>query len=139
MPGRRIAVGLLLALVTSCGSKTRVTGTVTSKVTAIDLGRSANSDRTIKDPADSFQPGDTIYASIETETLGSATLKARWIFQDGQVINEATQQVPASGGTIRTEFHVAKPDGWPEGNYRIELSLDGKTVAGIKQFTVKKG
>ena len=136
MQGRRIVLGIALILGAACGSKTRVTGTVTNKVTAIDLGRSINSDRTIKDKSDTFQPSDTIYASVETETLGSATIKARWTFETGQLVNESTQLIPTSGGSLHTEFHVAKPDGWPVGKYRLEVNLD-KSVAGIKEFTVK--
>lgn len=134
---RGLIVGSLLLSVLGCGSKTRLSGTETNKVNAIALGHSINADRSIKDATDSFQPGDTIYASIETETLGSAALKVHWSFEDGQAVGESTQQIPASGGPIRSAFHIYKPDGWPEGKYRIEVTLDS-SVAGIKEFTVKK-
>jgi hypothetical protein len=137
MPVHRLILGCVLLASLGCGSKTRVTGTATNKVNLIELGHAINADQSIKDKADSFQPGDTIYASIETETLGSAQLKVRWLFEDGQLVSEGGQQIPASGGQIRAGFHVYKPDGWPEGKYRLEVTLDS-TVAGIKEFTVKK-
>lgn len=134
---RGLVLGSVLFAGAACGSKTRVTGTATNKVNAIELGRSINADHSIKDKSDTFQPGDTIYAAVETETLGSAAVRIRWSFEDGQLIGEATQPIPASGGQIRSAFHIFKPDGWPEGKYRLEVTLDS-TVAGIKEFTVKK-
>lgn len=127
---------LAVVLVAACGGKVKVAGTATGKVTAIELGRSVNSDRTIKDASDTFSPRDTIYASIQTETLGGALLKVRWTFEDGQVVDESSLKVPSSGGTLLTEFHVAKPDGWPVGKYHLQVSLDS-AAAGVKEFTVK--
>jgi len=137
MPVHRLLLGCVLLTSLGCGSKTRVTGTATNKVNLIDLGRSINADHSIKDKTDTFQPGDTVFAAVETETLGSAAVKIRWSFEDGQLVGEATQQIPSSGGQIRSAFHLYKPDGWPEGKYRLEVTLDS-TVAGIKEFTVKK-
>lgn len=125
-----------VVLVAACGSKARVGGTATGKVTAIDLGRSVNPDRTITGSTDAFSPGDTIYAVVQTETLGGAKLKVRWTFEDGQTIDESTQTLPSSGGIIWSEFHVSKPGGWPVGKYHVQVSLDA-AAAGVKEFTVK--
>jgi len=127
---------LAVALVAACGSKAKVGGTTTGKVTAIDLGRSVNPDRTITASTDTFAPTDTIYAVVQTETLGGAKLKVRWTYEDGQTVNESTQNLPSSGGTIWSEFHVSKPDGWPIGKYHLQVSLDS-AAAGVKEFTVK--
>jgi hypothetical protein len=35
-----------------------------------------------------------------------------------------------------TEFHVAKPDGWPAGRYRVEIALNGEP-AGARDFEVR--
>jgi hypothetical protein len=40
-------------------------------------------------------------------------------------------------GPAVTEFHLSKPDGWPVGNYRIEVLLNG-TQAATKSFEVKQ-
>jgi hypothetical protein len=127
---------LAVALVAACGSKAKVGGTATGKVTAINLGRSVNPDRTISASTDTFAPTDTIYAVVQTETLGGAKLKVRWTYEDGQTVNESTQNLPSSGGTIWSEFHVSKPDGWPLGKYHLQVSLDS-AAAGVKEFTVK--
>jgi hypothetical protein len=31
-----------------------------------------------------------------------------------------------------TEFHVAKPDGWPKGSYKVEVFLNGNSVETAK-------
>lgn len=107
------------------------------RVFKIDLGRSLNADKTINDNAASFKPNDTVYASITTRgTAATATLKARWTYQDGQVVNESTQTI-APTGDARTEFHVSKPDGWPPGKYKVEVFVN-ESSAGTKDFDVER-
>ena len=117
---------------------TGTTGTgVGVRVSHIDMGRSLNADKTINDKTDSFKPNDTIYASIGTGgTAATATLKARWTYQDGQVVNESTQTI-APTGDARTEFHVSKPDGWPTGKYKLEVFLNGSSAA-TRDFEVER-
>ena len=62
------------------------------------------------------------------------SLSARWTFEDGQLVNEATQNIAPAGPAV-TEFHISKPDGWPAGKYKLEVSANGKP-AGAAQFTV---
>ena len=117
---------------------TGTTGTgVGVRVAQIDMGRSLTADKTINDNTDSFKPNDTIYASIATEgTATTATLKARWTYQDGQVVDESTQTI-APTGDARTEFHISKPDGWPAGKYKLEVFLNGSSAA-TKDFEVER-
>ena len=116
---------------------TGTTGTgVGVRVSQIDMGRSLNPDKTINDNTVSFKPNDTLYASIVTTgTAATATLKARWTYQDGQVVNESTQTI-APTGDARTEFHISKPEGWPPGKYKLEVFLNG-TSAATKDFEVE--
>ena len=115
---------------------TGTTGTsVGVRVSQIDLGRSLSADKTIGDNTTSFKRNDTIYASIAT--AGSATtaeVKARWTYQDGQVVNESTQTI-APTDDARTEFHISKPEGWPSGKYKLEVFLNGSSAA-TKDFEV---
>jgi hypothetical protein len=110
---------------------TGTSGTVAAgRVSRIDMGRSLNADKTINGNTESFKPGDTIYASIVTEsTAAPATLKARWTYQDGQVVNESSQTIAPTTGDARTEFHISKPDGWPTGKYTLEVFLNGSSAA----------
>jgi hypothetical protein len=105
-------------------------------VVAVDLGRAIGADKKVAEPIDTFAPADTIYASVATEgSAASATLSARWSFEDGQVVNQSSETI-APTGPATTEFHIAKPDGWPPGTYQVEISLDG-TPAMTKSFKVQ--
>jgi hypothetical protein len=105
------------------------------KVVDIELGRSVAPDKTIADETDSFSPADTVYVAVKTEgSAPSAKLDAHWTYEDGQKVDEATQTIAPTGPAV-TEFHVAKPDGLPPGEYRVEIFLNG-APAGSESFRV---
>jgi len=104
-------------------------------VTSMNLGRSIGPDKRVVSETTQFGVNDTIYASVATSGTGSATLAARWTYQDGQVVDETTQSISAAGPAT-TEFHVSKPSGWPSGNYRVEVMLNG-TASQSKEFSVQ--
>ena len=105
-------------------------------VSSIEVGRGINSDKRIATPVTTFKPRDTIYVSVATEgAAASKTIAARWTFEDGQVVKEGTETI-APTGPAATEFHIAKPSGWPAGKYKVEISVDG-APAGSKDFEVK--
>jgi len=83
-----------------------------------------------------FAPKDTIYASVETMGPGHATLTARWLDPAGRTVHEDSKELDAMGPAT-TAFMISQPDGFPEGNYKIDISLDGRAVAS-KDFSVKK-
>jgi hypothetical protein len=98
------------------------------RVTDVDLGPGLGPDKRVTDKTDSFNPSQTIYVSVKTEgAASSAILKARWTFQDGQVVQESSQTI-APTGTAVTEFHVSNPTGWPKGSYKVEVFLNGSSV-----------
>jgi hypothetical protein len=114
---------------------TGTTGTAPVRVSHIDLGREIAADKTISNRTETFKPNDTIYASVATEGAAPSTaIKARWTYQDGQIVDESTQTI-APTGDARTEFHMSKPDGWPAGKYKLEVLVNG-TTAGTKDFEV---
>jgi hypothetical protein len=51
------------------------------------------------------------------------------------VVNEETITINSVGPTT-SEFHISKPDGWPAGEYQVEIFVDDVS-AGTRQFTVK--
>jgi hypothetical protein len=105
-------------------------------VTALELGNQIGADKRVTQQVTSFTPKDTIYLTVVTNgSTPSATLTAKWTYQDGQVVNESTQTI-APTGPAATEFHISKPDGWPAGTYKVEVSLNGRS-SGIKEFEVK--
>ncbi len=109
-----------------------------ARVTAIELGTAIGSDGRVAAGAGrtTFSPSDTIYVSIQTErSAPGATLSARWTFEDGQLVSEGRETV-ASSDRAATEFHIAKPDGWPAGRYRVEVALNDQP-AGAREFEVR--
>jgi hypothetical protein len=106
------------------------------KISEVQLGRRLSADKRVADATDNFSPRDTIYAVVVTEgSSPSATVTARWTYEDGgQVIKEDSRSI-APGGTEATEFHISKPSGWPKGKYKVTLTLAGSTES--KDFTVK--
>ena len=105
-------------------------------ITSVELGRSIDAGRRIQGGTTTFRRGDTIYAVVATSGSSGGTLQARWMFQDGQVVNESSQPIAASPDS-RTEFHISKPDGWPSGRYRLELLHNGAVVQS-KEFEVSR-
>ena len=105
-------------------------------VESVDLGTAVGPDQKVSAPTTTFSSKDTIYAAVSTTgTAANAVLNAKWTFQDGQTVNESSQTIAPNGPAV-TSFHISKPDGWPAGNYKVEITLDGKSVA-TKDFTVQ--
>jgi hypothetical protein len=145
---RFIALASLLGFAAACGPRSDNTvdtslGTVDSiapaasvTVTQVDVGKSIGADKRVTSPMSDFAARDTIYAVVSTDGAApSATLQARWTFEDGQVVDETTQTIAPSGPAV-TEFHISKPDGFAKGKYRVEILLNG-SAASSKEFTVK--
>ena len=104
-------------------------------VTGIQLGKAVGADNKVTNETDDFKPNDTIYASVATDgTAQNATLSARWTYQDGQVV-DTTSRAIAPTGAAATEFHIAKPSGFPKGKYKVEIMLNGAATQS-KDFTV---
>jgi hypothetical protein len=107
-------------------------------VASLTLGSAIGADKKVTQEKDTFDKNDTIYAAVGTTGAApSAKLTARWSYEaksGSKPVKEDSQDI-APTGDATTEFHVSKPDGWPKGDYKIEILLDGKSVA-IKAFRV---
>ncbi|HYC30757.1 MAG TPA: hypothetical protein VEB59_00635 [Gemmatimonadales bacterium] len=107
------------------------------KVSGIEVGKGIGADKRVTAPASSFKPKDTIYVSVATDgAAASKTITAKWTYEDGQTVKEGSESIAPTGPAV-TEFHIAKPSGWPEGKYKVEIAVDG-AAAGSKDFEVKK-
>jgi len=117
------------------------TGTMSAPAAAVAVdeirtGKTIGADNRVVEETNDFAPTETIYASVRTTgTAPSATLVAKWTFQDGQVVSEDSRTIAPNGAAV-TEFHTSQPAGLPKGNYKVEVSLDGRSV-GTKDFEVK--
>lgn len=116
----------------------------TVSVTAVDLGSAVGPDLKVTTATTTFKPKDTIYASIATSTSDPAAtvpgkLGVQWTYNDASgpmLINkdEAPRDVAFTGAGAN-EFHIAKPDGFPVGKYKVDVTLDGNVVQS-KEFEV---
>ena len=107
-------------------------------VGSVTLGNAIGANKKVAQASDSFGKKDTIYASIDTAGAGTATLKAKWTYRKGgqeSLVKEDTQTI-APTGPATSEFHISKPDGWPVGDYQVEIFV-GDKPAHTKSFTVK--
>lgn len=114
----------------------------TVSITAVDLGKAVDANNKVTAPMTTFSPQDAVYASVTTSTSDPAAtvparIGARWTFEDGQTVKEEPSvEVQAThGGT--TAFSIDKPDGFPAGKYKVEISLDGNVVQS-REFAVRK-
>jgi hypothetical protein len=132
---RLIALGIAAGAALGCGGgasrtsstmgSTDGTSTTPVQVVAVELGRSVDAEKKVTERVDVFKPHDTIYASVLINGASpSSTLGVKWTFEDGRVVDQSQQTIHSDGSTA-TEFHIAKPDGFPSGNYKVEVSVDG--------------
>jgi hypothetical protein len=112
----------------------------TASVVDVQVGSELDATGKVSQTDTEFEPKQTIIASVTTGTSDPAatvpgTLAAKWLFEDGQVVNEESKPFNFTGpGT--TNFQISKPDGWPVGKYTLEVSLNGTKVQ-TREFTVK--
>ena len=113
----------------------------TASVSAVDLGNAVGADMRVTAPMSSFAPKDTIYAAVSTATSDPAAtvpgkLGVKWTHVDSsQTVHEESRDIGFAGNGV-TDFQISKPDGWPTGKYKVEVSLDGSVVQ-TREFDVK--
>jgi hypothetical protein len=109
-------------------------------VAKLTLGSAVNAEHQVTRASNSFATNDkTLYASVATEgSSGGATLNAKWSYLEGQgqLVSSISQSIATDGPAVTT-FKVQNPDLWPEGKYKVEISLDGKPVA-KQDFAIRK-
>jgi hypothetical protein len=104
-----------------------------ASVTSVDLGNAVGADNKVTTASTSFAKSDTIHAAVATDGA-PGKLHANWTYQDGQTVDSQDKDV--AGGPQVTDFSISKPDGWPAGKYKVEISLDGNVVQS-RDFEVK--
>ncbi len=124
---RGVFLSLLLVGLTAC-SRDPLT------VTTIQVGRSLNSDNSVGTITTRFRPGDPMYASVITAGRGAGVLSVRWL-SGGRVLTEEEKRVRYNDRAA-TEFHMNFAGGFPPGQYRVELFLDGEPN-GARDLTVE--
>jgi hypothetical protein len=116
----------------------------TASVASVDLGNAVGPDMKLTAMSATFKPKDTITVSIGTTTSDPAAtvagkIGAKWTYLNGaevMVVSEETKDLNLTGAES-TNFQIAKPDGFPAGKYKVDVSLNGSVVQS-KDFEVKK-
>ncbi|HVR80593.1 MAG TPA: hypothetical protein VHF02_00640 [Luteimonas sp.] len=104
-------------------------------VTTVDLGSAVGADNRVTAPMTSFAKGDTIHASVATDGA-AGNLTAKWTMSGmGDHVVDTQDKAVAAGPQV-TEFSISKPDGWPVGKYKLEISSNGMVVQS-REFDVK--
>ncbi|HZJ53144.1 MAG TPA: hypothetical protein VFD38_03315 [Myxococcaceae bacterium] len=110
------------------------------RVTGVQLGKGISPDNTVQTALTTFGPKDTIYLSVTSEGVTpQVVLATRWTFGPKEVLvhEESKVLTPPSPKPMRTEFHISKPSGWPAGDYKVVLTVDGQQTQ-TQAFTVSK-
>jgi hypothetical protein len=104
-------------------------------VDTIQIGRSLNADQSIASQTTTFKPNETVYVSALNNARGEGTVSVRW-YMGTQLLSEREKTVKFQGAGA-TEFHISSATGFPDGDYSVEVLLDGKSV-GKRNFDVRK-
>jgi hypothetical protein len=104
------------------------------RVTTLQLGRSLNPDNSVGAHTTRFKPDDTVYVSLLSDDPGYGTVTVRWLL-NGALVSEAKREVSYTRAAA-TEFHLQNSGGFPHGNYRVEILINGQ-VAGTREFRVE--
>ena len=99
----------------------------------IQTGRALNADRSMASITTLFKPSETIYVSVQTTGSAPGSIGVKWMYQ-GRVIDEPVKQVDYSG-PASTEFHMQNSGGFPEGDYSVDIFINGEKV-GSRSFKV---
>ena len=101
----------------------------------IQTGRALNPDRSVSSITTLFKPSETVYVSVQTTGSAPGQIGVKWMYQ-GRVIDEPVKRVDYDGPDS-TEFHLQNSGGFPEGDYSVEIVIDGQTV-GTRTFKVSQ-
>jgi hypothetical protein len=95
-------------------------------VATLQLGNRLNGDSTVANHTTRFKPDDKIYAAVLTDDTGSSTIGARWTY-NGQMVSEEERKVSYRGAGA-TAFEFKSASGFPVGDYKVEVRVDGQPV-----------
>jgi hypothetical protein len=127
MPRLRILAGVLALAAAGCSPPITVE--------TIQVGRSLNADQSIASPTTTFKPNETIYVSALNSSRGRGTIAVKW-FYGTQLLSERSKSVSFQGAGA-TEFNISSATGFPEGDYSVEIIVDGTSI-GKRSFNVRQ-
>lgn len=126
MAGVRVYLLMAVALAAAACSKGPL------ELANIQVGRSLNQDRSVASITTLFKPNETVFVAVQTSG-GEGTISVRWLYQ-GRVIDQPEKKV-SYAGPASTDFQLTNSGGFPEGDYSVEVFIDG-TQVGTRAFKV---
>jgi len=97
------------------------------RVGTLQLGSKLNGDNTVATHTTRFKPDDHIYAAVLTDATGSSAIHVQW-FYNGQKVSEEERNVSYKGAGA-TAFEFKSASGFPVGDYKVEVLVDGNPAA----------
>jgi hypothetical protein len=106
------------------------------RIAEVQMARMVGEDMRATEPTTTFAPADAIYAVVLTEGTGAGTIGARWTYgAEREPVYQEEHAIEPTGPGVHN-FRITKPDGFPAGDYQVEVVLDGAVVQ-TRQFKVE--
>lgn len=98
------------------------------QIERLDLDNTVDADGRVVQPRVHFAPHDTVYAVLilTCRETGVHTVDASWSYLDTRQTFLAERKTLTAPGHFVMGFQIHKPDGWPLGQYRLEIRVDGQ-------------
>jgi hypothetical protein len=108
---------------------TNTTTVATPTVSALTMASKVDGGNNPTNSTTTFSKTDTIWAVADINGTAVGTpVEARWYHTtSNQQINSNTVTA-TSAGEHRLPFFISKPDGWPTGDYRVDILINGNVM-----------
>ena len=112
-------------------------GAAPFSVQGVEVGKAIGADKRVTSADDCFlTEGHDLRLGRDRRRRAQQDARGQVDVRRHKVVKTDSQTI-APTGPAATEFHIAKPSGWPVGKYKVDITVDGSS-AGTKEFEVKK-
>jgi hypothetical protein len=114
---------------TTTTNTTNTTTVATPSVNAITMASKVDADNNPTNSTTTFGKKDTIWAVADIDGTSVGTpVEARWFHTTSNTQINSNTVTARSAGMHRLPFFIAKPDGWPTGDYRVDILINGSVM-----------
>lgn len=126
-----------LSFVAGCSKKeeptttntTTINTTETPAVAALTMASKVDGGNNPTNSTTTFSKTDTIWAVADlTGTAVGTPVEAHWFHTTSNQQINANTVTTTSAGEHRLPFFISKPDGWPTGDYRVDILINGSVM-----------
>lgn len=105
------------------------------RVAEVQMARSDPNGEAVE-PTNQFAPNDLITAVVLTHGHGRHLLSAHWAFGPERLpVHQETHEITPNAEAV-FRFGITKADGFPAGDYEVEIRLDGQRAT-ARRFRVE--